>query len=106
MFSGLVLAAPGFFASARPREPSSGYSVDAWPAQAVLPALSIERRRVMADVASSQGRFVRAAMKAPYLARDEERRLAIRWKETHDQQALHRLTSAHMRLVIAIAARF
>jgi len=60
----------------------------------------------MADIASSQGQFVRAAMKAPYLGRDEERKLAVRWREAQDQQALHRLTSAHMRLVIAVAARF
>jgi RNA polymerase sigma-32 factor len=50
--------------------------------------------------------MVRAAMKAPYLERDEERCLAVRWKDNRDQEALHRLTAAHMRLVIAIAARF
>jgi RNA polymerase sigma-32 factor len=55
----------------------------------------------------SAGRnFVRAAMRAPYLQRDEEHDLACRWKEKHDQQALHRITLAHMRLVIAMAARF
>ena len=30
----------------------------------------------------------------------------MRWKDEQDQEALHRLTSAHMRLVISIAARF
>jgi len=50
--------------------------------------------------------FVRAAMQAPYLERDEEHTLAVRWREARDQAALHRLTQAHMRLVIAIAARF
>jgi RNA polymerase sigma-32 factor len=45
-------------------------------------------------------------MRAPYLERDEEHDLAIRWRDAQDQEALHRLTSAHMRLVIAIAARF
>ncbi|WP_181704531.1 RNA polymerase factor sigma-32 [Chthonobacter rhizosphaerae] len=50
--------------------------------------------------------FVRAAMQAPYLAREEEHALAVRWKEERDQQALHLLTQAHMRLVIAVAARF
>ena len=45
-------------------------------------------------------------MRAPYLEREEEHRLAVRWKELHDQEALHRITSAHMRLVIALAARF
>ena len=45
-------------------------------------------------------------MRAPYLERDEEHALAVRWREDKDQTALHRLTCAHMRLVIAIAARF
>lgn len=45
-------------------------------------------------------------MQAPYLERDEEHTLAVRWREARDQAALHRLTQAHMRLVIAIAARF
>jgi RNA polymerase sigma-32 factor len=60
----------------------------------------------MADDNSSRRHMVRAAMKAPYLEREEERELAVLWKERQDQEALHRLTSAHMRLVIAIAARF
>ncbi len=55
---------------------------------------------------SPRRQFVRAAMNAPYLARDEERELAVRWRENGDEDALHRLTHAHMRLVIAIAARF
>jgi RNA polymerase sigma-32 factor len=45
-------------------------------------------------------------MNAPFLEREEERLLAVRWKEQRDEAALHRLTAAHMRLVIAIAARF
>lgn len=51
-------------------------------------------------------RLIKAAMKAPYLARDEEHALAVRWKERQDQQALHRMTMAHMRLVISMAAKF
>ena len=50
--------------------------------------------------------MVRAAMQAPYLERDEEHMLALRWKERQDQQALHRITLAHMRLVISMASRF
>jgi RNA polymerase sigma-32 factor len=50
--------------------------------------------------------FVVAAMRAPYLEREEEYALAVRWRECKDQEALHRLTAAHMRLVIAIAGRF
>lgn len=60
----------------------------------------------MAEDGTSRRHMVRAAMRAPYLEREEERQLAVRWREERDQQALHRLTSAHMRLVIAIAARF
>jgi RNA polymerase sigma-32 factor len=50
--------------------------------------------------------FIRVAMQAPYLQRDEEHDLALRWKEHRDQRALNRITIAHMRLVIAMAARF
>ncbi len=55
---------------------------------------------------SDHRRLVRAAMSAPYLEREEERALATRWREQGDEAALHRLTAAHMRLVIAMAARF
>jgi RNA polymerase sigma-32 factor len=50
--------------------------------------------------------FIRAAMRAPYLQRDEEHDLALRWREHRDQQALNRITLAHMRLVIAMAGKF
>lgn len=50
--------------------------------------------------------LVSAAMKAPYLAREEEHELAVRWKDDHDQEALNRITMAHMRLVIAMASKF
>lgn len=50
--------------------------------------------------------LIRAAMRAPYLEREEEHQLAIRWKEHKDQEALHRITSAHMRLVISMASKF
>ncbi len=50
--------------------------------------------------------LIRKAMAAPYLEREEEHALAVRWRDQKDQQALHRLTTAHMRLVISIAAKF
>ena len=55
---------------------------------------------------SDHRRLVRAAMAAPYLERDEEHDLAQRWHRERDEAALHRLTAAHMRLVIAMASRF
>ena len=60
----------------------------------------------MAQVSDVGQSFIKAAMKAPYLARDEEHILAVAWREQRDQNALHRLAEAHMRLVIAMASRF
>ncbi|MCR4266582.1 RNA polymerase factor sigma-32 [Nitratireductor sp. ZSWI3] len=54
----------------------------------------------------AERKLVRAAMKAPYLAPDHEQALAERWHNKHDQQALHEIAIAHMRLVIAMASRF
>lgn len=50
--------------------------------------------------------MISTAMKAPYLAREEEADLAVRWKEHRDQDAMHQITIAHMRLVISMASRF
>lgn len=50
--------------------------------------------------------LMRAALTAPYLGRDEEHDLARRWKEDRDQDALNRIATSHMRLVISMAARF
>ncbi len=50
--------------------------------------------------------LVKAATTAQYLEREQEHELAVRWAEKQDQEALHQLTSAHMRLVIAVASKF
>jgi RNA polymerase sigma-32 factor len=50
--------------------------------------------------------LVKAAANAPFLEREEEKELAKAWRGRGDRAALHRLTAAHMRLVIAIAAKF
>jgi len=50
--------------------------------------------------------FVKAALNAPFLTREEEHVLAVSWKDHGDEAALHQLAAAHMRLVIAIASRF
>jgi RNA polymerase sigma-32 factor len=55
---------------------------------------------------SARRTMIRAAMAAPYLEREEEYELAVQWKEKQDQAALHKITSAHMRLVISMAAKF
>ena len=60
----------------------------------------------MGEISGVRRRFVRAAMDAPFLEREEEKALAVRWKDGRDEGALHQLAAAHMRLVIAIAARF
>ena len=60
----------------------------------------------MGEIAGVRRTFVKAAMDAPFLTRENEHELAVRWKDQHDEDALHQLAAAHMRLVIAIAARF
>jgi RNA polymerase sigma-32 factor len=50
--------------------------------------------------------LVKAAMSAPYLERAQEHDLAVLWKEQQDQDALHKITTAHMRLVISMASKF
>ena len=55
---------------------------------------------------SADRQLVRAAMSAPYLQRDEEHDLALKWRDDKDQQALHKITMAHMRLGISMAAKF
>ena len=51
-------------------------------------------------------RYVRTAMRAPLLEAAHERALARAWREQHDERALHDLTTAYLRLVVAMAARF
>lgn len=50
--------------------------------------------------------LVRAAMKTPLLDAETELALARAWRDQNDETALHKLTQAYLRLVIAIAARF
>lgn len=51
-------------------------------------------------------RYLRSAMRAPLLEAEHERDLARRWREHRDEDALHDLTTAYLRLVVAMAARF
>ena len=60
----------------------------------------------MAQLTDVRSSLVRAAHSAPYLERDAEKALAVRWKYQKDDQALHQLAQSHMRLVMAIAARY
>lgn len=50
--------------------------------------------------------FADAARTAPYLERDDEQALALRWRDSRDEEALHALARAHLRLVMAVAARY
>lgn len=50
--------------------------------------------------------YVRRAMRAPMLEAAHEQELAKRWRDEHDERALHELTTAYMRLVISMASKF
>ena len=48
----------------------------------------------------------RTAMKAELLDAETEHALAVAWRDHRDEQALHRLITAYMRLAISMAAKF
>ena len=48
----------------------------------------------------------RQAMRAELLDAETELRLAYAWRDRRDEQALHRLVTAYMRLAISMAAKF
>ncbi len=50
--------------------------------------------------------MMRSAMRAPYLERNDEHSLALRWRDEQDSVAMHKIAVSHMRLVISIAGRF
>ena len=50
--------------------------------------------------------FSRRAMKAELLDAETELKLAYAWRDNRDEQALHRLINAYMRLAISMASRF
>jgi len=50
--------------------------------------------------------FSRRAMKAELLDAETELALAYAWRDNRDEQALHRLITAYMRLAISMAAKF
>jgi RNA polymerase sigma-32 factor len=60
----------------------------------------------MSYLAGLRRGFIKAAMDAPYLTREDERVLAVAWNNRGDERALHSLIEAHMRLVIAVATKF
>lgn len=55
---------------------------------------------------TSDRRLIRSAMRAEMLSREDELALAERWRTHRDEAALNRLTSAYLRLVIAMASKF
>lgn len=59
-----------------------------------------------ADSQRASRRFIRESMSAPLLTREHELDLARRWRDRRDEQALHELVGAYMRLVISTASRF
>ncbi|MEM5521275.1 RNA polymerase factor sigma-32 [Sulfitobacter sp. AS59] len=60
-------------------------------------------------MAQSQARefsLTRTAMKAELLDAETELRLAYAWRDQRDEEALHRLITAYMRLAVSMAGKF
>lgn len=58
------------------------------------------------ETVQSGRKFIKKAMKLPMLEPEHEQKLARLWKDKRDEKSLHELTAAHVRLVVAIAAKF
>lgn len=54
----------------------------------------------------AQQSLPRRAMKAELLDAETELRLAYAWRDQRDEQALHRLVTAYMRLAVSMAGKF
>lgn len=59
----------------------------------------------MGNATTDQG-FSRKAMKAEMLDAETELALAYAWRDQRDEEALHRLITAYMRLAISMASKF
>jgi RNA polymerase sigma-32 factor len=57
------------------------------------------------DTADDQS-MTRSAMKAELLDAETELKLAYAWRDQRDEEALHRLITAYMRLAISMASKF
>lgn len=50
--------------------------------------------------------FIRSAMRAPMLSREDETKFLIDWLQNKNEKSLHKLVTAHHRLVVALAHKF
>ena len=60
----------------------------------------------MTQLGTADISFSRTAMRAEMLDAETELRLAYAWRDDRDEQALHRLINAYMRLAISMASKF
>jgi RNA polymerase sigma-32 factor len=58
------------------------------------------------ETLNANKKYIQGAMKIPLLTPERELELARNWRENGDENALHELTSAHLRLVISMASKF
>jgi RNA polymerase sigma-32 factor len=67
------------------------------------------RRMTLLNIAQSgggMGRYLEEAKRFPMLKPEQERDLALAWRDRRDEEALRQLTGSHLRLVIKIARGF
>lgn len=60
----------------------------------------------MTSAENADQKMTRDAMRAEMLDAETEKRLAYAWRDDRDEQALHRLITAYMRLAISMASKF
>jgi RNA polymerase sigma-32 factor len=68
--------------------------------------LVMARTAPILTVESGLARYLKEIQRFPVLERQEEYRLAKRWREHGDRKAMHRLVASHLRLVVKIATGY
>ena len=59
-----------------------------------------------AQAQQSNRRYIRRVMQAPLLTREHEVDLVKRWRDGHDEHALHELIQSYSRIAVSIAMRY
>lgn len=92
-------------------DPAPADSSDGAPAESPEPEAVVELEELEADdrgvsVYDPLRRYLAEVRRYPFLSRDEEMRLAIRFKEKGDLDAVTQLILSHLRLAVSIAMEY
>ncbi|MBI3804245.1 MAG: RNA polymerase factor sigma-32 [Nitrospirae bacterium] len=87
-------------------EAEPGAEIDQTDGVGLIPEIDGEPEEQGLTIYDPLQRFLAEVRKYPFLSREEEKRLAIKFKEEGDLQAVTQLVLSHLRLVVSIAMEY